>query len=73
MDDSALSTTDAELVRLASVDLNLLVPLLALLETRSVTDAATAVGLSQPALSHTLRRLRRLLGDELLVRAGRHR
>ncbi len=70
MDDSALSTTDAELVRLASVDLNLLVPLLALLETRSVTDAATAVGLSQPALSHTLRRLRRLLGDELLVRQG---
>ena len=70
MDDSALSTTDAELVRLASIDLNLLVPLLALLETRSVTDAATAVGLSQPALSHTLRRLRRLLGDELLVRQG---
>jgi len=68
MDDSALATSDAELVRLASIDLNLLVPLLALLETRSVTRAAEVVGLSQPALSHTLRRLRRLLGDELLVR-----
>ena len=71
MDDGErLSTADAELVRLASVDLNLLVPLLALLETRSVTNAAAAVGLSQPALSHALRRLRRLLGDELLVRQG---
>jgi DNA-binding transcriptional LysR family regulator len=56
--------------RLASVDLNLLVPLLALLEERSVTRAAERVGLSQPAMSHALRRMRRLLGDDLVVRQG---
>lgn len=61
---------DAGLARLSSVNLNLLVPLLALLEERSVTRAAEKVGLSQPAMSHALRRLRRLLGDELLVRQG---
>lgn len=55
---------------LAAVDLNLLVPLMALLEERSVTRAAARVGLSQPAMSHTLTRLRRLLGDDLLVRRG---
>ena len=56
--------------RLASVDLNLLVPLLALLEERSVTRAAARVGLSQPAMSHALARMRKLLDDELLVRQG---
>ena len=58
------------LARLAAVDLNLLVPLLALLEERSVTAAAARIGMTQPALSHALRRMRRLLGDELLVREG---
>lgn len=58
------------LARLGSADLNLLVPLLALLEERSVTRAAERVGLSQPAMSHALRRLRSLLGDQLLVRQG---
>ncbi|MEV0593136.1 LysR family transcriptional regulator [Nonomuraea cavernae] len=56
--------------RLASVNLNLLVPLLALLEERSVTRAAQRVGLSQPAMSHALTRMRRLLGDDLVVRQG---
>lgn len=63
---------DAELTRLAAIDLNLLVPLLALLEERSVTRAAARVGMTQPALSHALRRMRRLLGDELLIRQGSH-
>ncbi|MEU8247881.1 LysR family transcriptional regulator [Nonomuraea sp. NPDC048916] len=67
-DGPAESATDAELARLASVNLNLLVPLLALLEERSVTRAAAKVGLSQPAMSHALRRMRRLLGDRLIVR-----
>lgn len=61
---------DHGLTALSSIDLNLLVPLLALLEERSVTRAAARVRLSQPAMSHALRRLRRLLGDELLVRQG---
>lgn len=54
--------------QLASINLNLLVPLLALLEERSVTVAAERVGLSQPAMSHALKKMRQLLGDELLVR-----
>ena len=55
---------------LSNVDLNLLVNLEALLEEESVTLAADRVGLSQPAMSHALRRLRKLFGDELLVREG---
>jgi DNA-binding transcriptional LysR family regulator len=54
--------------RLADVDLNLLLALDALLRERSVTRAGAALGLSQPATSHALARLRELFGDELLVR-----
>lgn len=57
-------------VRLTNVDLNLIPALLALLQERSVTRAAQRIGLSQPAMSHTLARLRRLIGDDLLVRSG---
>jgi DNA-binding transcriptional LysR family regulator len=39
-----------------------------LLEEGNVTRAAKRLGLSQPAVSHSLRRLRELLGDPLLVR-----
>ena len=56
---------------LASIDLNLLVALDALLQTESVTLAARRLALSQPAVSHALARLRELLGDELLARDGR--
>ncbi len=55
---------------IGNVDLNLLVPLQALLRERSVTNAAMSVGVTQPAMSNILARLRRLLHDELLVRAG---
>jgi DNA-binding transcriptional LysR family regulator len=54
----------------ASLDLNLLVSLDALLQQRSVTRAAEQMGLSQPALSASLARLRRHFGDELLTRVG---
>jgi DNA-binding transcriptional LysR family regulator len=57
-------------VNLASLDLNLLVSLDALLQQRSVTRAASQMGLSQPALSASLGRLRRHFGDELLTRVG---
>ena len=53
-------------MRLAGVDLNLLVALDALLAERSVTRAAERVGLSQPGMSNTLARLRKLFGDPLL-------
>lgn len=69
-DNSGPGGPSPELARLASVNLNLLVPLLALVEERSVTRAAARVGLTQPAMSHALDRIRRLLGDEILVRQG---
>src|SRR5215472_8438253 len=55
---------------LVGVDLNLLVALDALLAERSVTRAANRLGLSQPGMSNTLARLRKLFGDPLLVRDG---
>lgn len=61
---------DPGLTRLAGADLNLLLPLLVLLEERSVTRAAERLDLTQPAMSHALRRIRRLLDDEVLVRRG---
>ncbi|WP_428267943.1 LysR family transcriptional regulator [Haliangium sp.] len=58
-------------IELSSIDLNLLVALDALLETLSITRAARRVGVTQSTMSHTLARLRTLLGDPILVRAGR--
>ena len=55
-------------MRLAGIDLNLLTSLDALLAEQNVTRAARRLGVSQPAVSHSLRRLRDLLGDPLLVR-----
>ncbi len=55
---------------LAKVDLNLLVVLHTLLETRSVTKTAELVGSSQPAISRSLAKLRRLFGDSLMVKAA---
>jgi DNA-binding transcriptional LysR family regulator len=57
-------------MNLNSLDLNLLVALDALLREASVSRAAMRIGLSQPAASHALQRLRDLLRDPLLVRAG---
>ena len=57
-------------MNLNSLDLNLLVALDALLREASVSRAAMRIGLSQPAASHALQRLRDLLSDPLLVRSG---
>jgi DNA-binding transcriptional LysR family regulator len=57
-------------MNLASLDLNLLVALDALLLEANVSRAAMRVGLSQPAMSHALQRLRDVFGDPLLVRTG---
>ncbi|MGA5299027.1 LysR family transcriptional regulator [Nucisporomicrobium flavum] len=53
------------------LDLNLLSALDALLEEGSVTGAAERLRLSAPAVSRTLGRIRRLTGDDILVRTGR--
>lgn len=55
-----------------NLDLNLLRVLDAVLREQNVTRAAVALKLSQPAASHALARLRRTLGDPLLVKRGRH-
>src|ERR1700730_14542847 len=62
--------TYIHLMNLNSLDLNLLIALDALLKEANVSRAAMRIGLSQPALSHALQRLRDLIGDPLLVRTG---
>ncbi len=57
-------------LQLASLNLNQLVALDALLGERNVRKAAVRMGVTQSAMSHTLRALRELLGDPLLVRVG---
>ncbi|WP_434042332.1 LysR family transcriptional regulator [Sorangium cellulosum] len=58
-------------MNLSAIDVNLVIALDALLQERSVTLAARRVGLSQPAMSHALTRLRELFSDPLLIRVGR--
>ena len=55
----------------AELDLNLLLALGALLEDRNLTRAGERIGMSQPAMSAALARLRRHYGDDLLEREGR--
>jgi DNA-binding transcriptional LysR family regulator len=54
----------------AAFDLNLLKAFDALMKERSATRAGDLIGLSQPAVSNALNRLRHALGDELFVRRG---
>jgi DNA-binding transcriptional LysR family regulator len=57
-------------MNIRDIDLNLLVVFEALITHRNVSRAAKAVGLSQPAMSNALGRLRRTLEDPILVRAA---
>lgn len=54
---------------ISGIDLNLLKLLNALIDERGVTRAGARLGLSQPAASRALARLRHLLGDRVLVKA----
>jgi DNA-binding transcriptional LysR family regulator len=56
------------MVNIRKLDLNLFIVLEALIREHSVTRAADRLGLSQPAVSAALKRLRQQLGDPLLVR-----
>lgn len=53
-----------------NADLNLLPALQLLIEEQQVKRAADRFGLSQPAMSRVLQRLRQTFGDELLIRTG---
>jgi DNA-binding transcriptional LysR family regulator len=55
-------------VDVTSIDLNLLKAFEALMSERSVTRAGGRIGLTQPAMSHALTRLRLVFADELFVR-----
>jgi DNA-binding transcriptional LysR family regulator len=56
-------------VKLGALDLNLLVVFDAVMQERNVTRAGQRLGLSQPAMSHALTRLRHMLKDDLFVRS----
>lgn len=55
-------------MNIRNLDLNLLTVFEALIQERSVTRTAERLGLSQPAISSALRRLRQSLGDPLMIR-----
>ena len=57
--------------RLEALDLNLILALFWLLTERNVTRAADRLGLSQPATSRALGRLRDIYDDPILVKSGR--
>jgi DNA-binding transcriptional LysR family regulator len=56
-------------VKLSAIDLNLLVIFDAVMQERNVTRAGQRLGLSQPAMSHALTRLRYMLKDDLFIRS----
>jgi len=58
-------------ISLRGLDLNLLLTLHVLIEERQVSRAASRLGVTQPAVSHALGRLREQFGDPLLVRRGK--
>lgn len=58
-------------MELRDIDLNLLLVFDQMLKHKRVSDVAGNLGLSQPAISNALARLRRLLGDELFLRTPR--
>ena len=58
-------------MELEEIDLNLLVVFRQMLVERRVSRVAEKLGVSQPAVSNALARLRKLLGDELFLRTAR--
>jgi DNA-binding transcriptional LysR family regulator len=56
--------------QLRQVDLNLLVAFIVVAEERSISAAAARLYLSQPAMSRTLQRLRKMFNDDLFIRGA---
>ena len=57
-------------MKLSDFDLNLLPVIVVIFEERSVTLAARRLGMSQPAVSKALARLRKCMGDQIFVRTS---
>jgi DNA-binding transcriptional LysR family regulator len=55
---------------LQEIDLNLLIVFQAIFQQRQISAVAKQLGLSQPAVSNALARLRNMFGDELFVRTA---
>lgn len=68
---SGISASNINTRLLRKFDLNTLLVLHTLLETKSVSQTAQQLHLGQPAISHVLKRLREHLADPLLLRQGR--
>ncbi|WP_411751822.1 transcriptional regulator LeuO [Serratia sp. (in: enterobacteria)] len=58
-------------IHLRSVDLNLLTVFDAVMQMQNITKAANSLGMSQPAVSNAVSRLKIMFNDELFVRFGR--
>src|SRR3981189_2454756 len=68
LDRLVLSRKGSGRMNWGAFDLNLLIVFDAVMQERNVTRAGGKIGLSQPAVSHALSRLRHMLKDELFVR-----
>jgi len=58
-------------MKLRDLDLNLLVVLYEVLTKGSFSKAAHSLGMSQPAVSNALNRLRKILGDDLVLKTSK--
>lgn len=67
------SSSEGEIVKpqLRTVDLNLLTVFDAVMQEQNITRAAQSLGMSQPAVSNAVARLKVMFNDELFVRYGR--
>ncbi|WP_435955252.1 transcriptional regulator LeuO [Dryocola sp. BD626] len=64
-------TNDGNKCQLRTVDLNLLTVFDAVMQMQNITKAAQLLGMSQPAVSNAVARLKLMFNDELFVRYGR--
>ncbi|AHM75774.1 transcriptional regulator LeuO [Yersinia hibernica] len=69
--DNQVTKKEGSDVHLRSVDLNLLTVFDAVMQMHNVTRAAQLLGMSQPAVSNAVARLKVMFNDELFVRYGR--
>lgn len=69
--DDQVTKKEGSDVHLRSVDLNLLTVFDAVMQMHNVTRAAQSLGMSQPAVSNAVARLKVMFNDELFVRYGR--
>lgn len=65
------NTSENVMPHLRMVDLNLLTVFDAVMQLQNITRAAQMLGMSQPAVSNAVARLKVMFGDELFVRRGR--